>query len=124
MHMTIKRRSLIINKKIQLGIFLKWIICPVVSIYIFLAYFKITPFTLIISIIALILFCWRLLIISHRLAGPIYRLEKDLETIAEGNFHIRIKFRKDDELKSISEGINKILDEMEKRLLEKKENVK
>ncbi|MFH1479169.1 MAG: methyl-accepting chemotaxis protein [Candidatus Omnitrophota bacterium] len=112
---TKKRRKYLIDKKLQVGIFLKWLILPVVAIFIFLAYFKITPVTLIVSIIALILFSWRLLILSHRLAGPIYRLEKDLEAIAKGDFHMRIKFRKDDELKSISEGINKILDEIENK---------
>ncbi|MBU3982908.1 MAG: hypothetical protein KJ985_05400 [Proteobacteria bacterium] len=43
-------------------------------------------------------------------------MEKDLADIAKGNFSIRIKFRKKDELRSIADGINKILDEMEKRV--------
>ncbi|MFH1782233.1 MAG: methyl-accepting chemotaxis protein [Candidatus Omnitrophota bacterium] len=118
--MALKRKRYLINKELQIGIFLKWLIIPVIVIFIFLAYFKVTPITLVISIIALVLFSWRLLILSHRVAGPIYRLEKDLEAIAKGNFHMRIKFRKKDELRSISEGINKILDEMEIRLNEKK----
>ena len=111
-----KRRQYVINRRLQIGIFLKWIILPVFSMALFFYYFKISILTLSIALIALLIFSWRILIISHRLAGPIYRLEKDLEHIAKGNFSIRIKFRKKDELKSIAEGINKILDEMEKRV--------
>jgi methyl-accepting chemotaxis protein len=49
-------------------------------------------------------------------------LEKDLQDIAKGKFSLRIKFRKKDELKSIADGINKILDEIERRLGHKEVN--
>ena len=112
-----KRKNYLVNKKLQLGIFLKWSILPVILVSLFLYYFSWNRYVLIIGIVALILFSWRMLILSHRLAGPIYRLEKDLADIAKGNFSIRIKFRKKDELRSIADGINKILDEMEKRAI-------
>ena len=60
------------------------------------------------AVSAAVLF-WGVLI-SHRIAGPIYRLEKDLEKIAGGDFSLRIKIRKKDELGSIAAGINKVLD--------------
>jgi len=63
-------------------------------------------------VIAVALLLWGLLI-SHRIAGPIYRLEKELDKISKGDFSLRIKFRKKDELASIAEGINKILDKIE-----------
>ncbi|MFH1854579.1 MAG: HAMP domain-containing protein [Candidatus Omnitrophota bacterium] len=112
----IKRKRYIINKRLQLGLFLKWIVVPIAVISSGLYYFKGNVYALSLAVIAVLLCSWRMLILSHRLAGPIYRLEKDLEDIAKGNFSIRIKFRKKDELKSIAEGINRILDEMEKRL--------
>ena len=114
MHM--KRKNYLVNKRLQLGIFLKWIILLVILLSGVLYYFEWNVYISIIALIVLILFSWRMLILSHRLAGPIYRLEKDLADIAKGNFSIRIKFRKKDKLKSIADGINKILDEMEKRL--------
>ena len=49
------------------------------------------------------------IIVSHRLAGPIYRLEKDLDKIAEGDYGIRIHFRKKDRLDPLAEKINKVL---------------
>ncbi len=63
-------------------------------------------------VIAVALLLWGLLI-SHRIAGPIYRLEKELDKISKGDFSLRIKFRKKDELASIAEGINKVLDKIE-----------
>ncbi len=65
-------------------------------------------------IISILLLFWGL-IISHRIAGPVYRLEQDLEKIAKGDFSLRIKLRKKDELSSIAEGINKVLDKVEKK---------
>ncbi len=114
-----KRKRYLINRKLQIGLFLKWIILPLIAMSFILYYYKGQVFVLIACVVAIILLSWRLVILSHRLAGPIYRLEKDLEQIARGNFSMRIKFRKKDELKSIADGINKILDEMERRNLKK-----
>jgi len=116
-----KRKRYIINRRLQIGLFLKWIIIPVVVISASLYYFRGNIYIFILAIVAVLLFSWRILILSHRLAGPIYRLERDLKDIAKGNFSIRIKFRKKDELKSIAEGINSILDEIEKRIVHKQE---
>jgi methyl-accepting chemotaxis protein len=63
-------------------------------------------------VISILLLFWGL-VISHRIAGPVYRLEQDLKKIAEGDFSLRIKLRKKDELVSIAEGINKVLDKAE-----------
>lgn len=112
-----KRKRYLINKKLQIGLFLKWTLLPVIVVSAGLYYFQDNIYILVFALMALLLFSWRMLILSHRLAGPIYRLEKDLEDIAKGNFSLRIKFRKKDELKSIAEGINRILDEIEKRLI-------
>lgn len=48
--------------------------------------------------------------ISHRIAGPIYRLEKELKEIVNGDYSRRIQFRSDDEFHEIAESINKVLD--------------
>jgi methyl-accepting chemotaxis protein len=51
----------------------------------------------------------------HRIAGPIDRLEKELDKIAKGDFSLRLKIRRKDELHSIAEGINKVLDRIKER---------
>ncbi|MBI4040282.1 MAG: methyl-accepting chemotaxis protein [Deltaproteobacteria bacterium] len=54
-------------------------------------------------------------IISHRFAGPMFRLEKDLDQIIAGNHSVRIKFRKYDRLDNIAEKLNKVLDRLPPR---------
>ena len=50
--------------------------------------------------------------LTHRLAGPIYRIEKTLsEIIKTRNFKTQIRIRKDDDLQDLVEKINTILRE-------------
>ena len=53
-------------------------------------------------------------IISHRLAGPIFRLEKDLDKIIEGDHSIRIRFRSKDCLDSLANKLNQVLNRLPK----------
>ena len=43
---------------------------------------------------------------SHRISGPLYRVEKDLEEIASGNLTKRFNLRQTDELKKLAENLN------------------
>lgn len=65
-------------------------------------------------VIFMIMLLWAILL-SHRIAGPIYRLQQELERISKGDFSVRIKFRRKDEIGQIAEGINKVLDKIEGR---------
>ncbi len=111
-----RRRKYLVNKRLQFRLFFKWIIPPIILLFVALYYLESSPAVIVLGITVVFFVSWRMLILSHRLAGPIYRLEKDLQDIAKGNFSVRINFRKKDELKSIAEGINRILDEIEKRV--------
>ena len=54
------------------------------------------------------------IILSHRFAGPMERLEKELKKITEhGDYKHRIRLRKHDDMKPIAEAINKLLDKIE-----------
>jgi len=53
--------------------------------------------------------------LSHRIAGPIYRLKKSLKEVAEGNYGLRIRLRKTDELKDVAEAINKVVELLDKK---------
>ena len=55
------------------------------------------------------------MVLSHRLAGPIDRLNKELFEIAEGDYRKRIELRKEDVLKGVADNINRLLDKLEKR---------
>jgi methyl-accepting chemotaxis protein len=49
--------------------------------------------------------------ISHKIAGPLYRLKKSLSLITEGNLNIKINLRKWDDLKDLAEHINMLVEE-------------
>jgi len=49
------------------------------------------------------------LIISHRIAGPLYRLEKDIAEVNNGNLSMEIRVRKDDELQDLAKSLNQML---------------
>jgi|GEM_PF-1859027 methyl-accepting chemotaxis protein len=58
------------------------------------------------------------MILSHRIAGPLYRLEKTLLSIGEGDLSQRIRLRKHDELKDFGSRLNQTLDRLEGYLRE------
>jgi len=47
--------------------------------------------------------------LSHRIAGPIFRLEKELDRVISGEQKTPLVLRKKDELKPLTEKINKII---------------
>ncbi len=49
---------------------------------------------------------------SHKIAGPIYRIEKFLGSMADGNLSIPLTLRRNDELMSLASGVNKVIDSM------------
>lgn len=50
--------------------------------------------------------------LSHKIAGPIYRIERFLGDMAKGNFSTRLTLRKGDELISIADQINVLIDSL------------
>lgn len=49
------------------------------------------------------------LFFSHFIAGPIYRFEKTLEQMREGNLNIHVRLRKNDELQEVADTFNQAL---------------
>jgi len=52
------------------------------------------------------------IILSHRIAGPIYRMEKYMTSIAQGDFSQRIVLRRNDELIKLADAINTMVDSL------------
>jgi hypothetical protein len=49
------------------------------------------------------------IVLTHRIAGPLYRLEKTLDAFMEGQDVGDIRLRKNDELKGLAERINELM---------------
>ncbi len=63
------------------------------------------------------LVCVLAIVLSHRIAGPIFRIKKTLDEAVKGDYSKRLYLRKTDELKDVAESINNLME-----LLEKKKN--
>ncbi|MDD5165857.1 MAG: methyl-accepting chemotaxis protein [Candidatus Omnitrophica bacterium] len=46
---------------------------------------------------------------SHKIAGPLYRMEQDVKEIAAGNLKVRINLRHGDELKDMAESLEEMV---------------
>lgn len=56
-----------------------------------------------IAVVCAVAACWRMtMIISNRLAGPLYRFEQDIAKIAEGDLTLRTRVRQKDEFQSLA----------------------
>ena len=62
------------------------------------------------------LLAWGTIYLSHRIAGPIYRVHRSLEEIGRGNLQIRIFLRKYDEAQFLSAGFNEALEKLDASL--------
>jgi methyl-accepting chemotaxis protein len=60
----------------------------------------------------IILFGVLSIFVSHKIAGPLYRLKKSLSLITQGNLNVKIKLRKGDDLNDLAEHVNILVDEL------------
>ncbi len=79
--------------------------------------FFLTSFIVIVLIAALAIALAAMLVfilLSHRIAGPAFHVQKSLREVARGNLTYQIKLRKKDELRDLAEDVNlavRILDQ-------------
>lgn len=57
------------------------------------------------------------LFVSHKLAGPMFRFEKELEEIGKGDLTKKISLRKKDQLKDMGESLNKMIEGLHEKVL-------
>lgn len=65
----------------------------------------ITPLVVLISIL-----------LSHRVAGPLYRIERFLRSVAKGDFSMKLHLRKNDELQDLAGSINEMTEDLKNRV--------
>ncbi len=80
---------------------------PIISSF----FYKIAIYVLFVIIISAIL--------SHKMAGPVYRFEQTCKAIAKGDFSQRVHLRKGDRLQELQEEFNKMMDVVEDRIKNK-----
>ena len=78
-------------------------------------FYKIAIYILFVIIISAIL--------SHKMAGPIYRFEQTFRQVAKGDFSQRVRLRKGDQFKEMQDEFNKMMDRVQAEV-EKNKNIK
>ncbi|BHH84235.1 HAMP domain-containing protein [Desulforhopalus sp. 52FAK] len=68
--------------------------------------------TLIVGLIVIVV----TLFISHKIAGPMFRFEKDLEEISQGNLQKHIQTRQGDQFGSVAENLNNMVGNLNEKL--------
>jgi len=58
---------------------------------------------------------------SHRIAGPIFKLNQSMQQIINGNYNIRIKFRKKDFFQDIAGSFNVMTESIQKKFEQNRE---
>ena len=54
--------------------------------------------------------------LSHRVAGPLFRIERFIRSVARGDLSSRLQLRKNDELKDVAGAINDMTDDLKNRV--------
>lgn len=63
------------------------------------------------------------LLISHKIAGPLYRFRKEIELIGNGDLRSEFKIRKDDQIKNLADVINKVKMKLKNIISKDKDNI-
>ncbi len=74
-------------------------------------------------ILALVVIFIASIFISHRIAGPLVRIEKSISEIGDGNLSLTVKLRKTDELQDLAQTINNMTALLKEKLKAPKEKV-
>jgi len=61
--------------------------------------------------------------ITHRIAGPLFRINKELDKLIEGNLDVNFTLRKKDELKPLSSRLQTLIDKIKSNRQRLKESV-
>jgi methyl-accepting chemotaxis protein len=56
------------------------------------------------------------ILLSHRIAGPLYRFEKSLKDLASGDLTRRVNLRKTDQLAELNKGLNVLIESMDGKI--------
>jgi methyl-accepting chemotaxis protein len=77
---------------------------------------SVTQIMVVFLVLFLVLAAILSLFASHSIAGPIYRFEKTLQAIAEGDLTLRVGLRKTDEFKHIADTLNQMVGDLRTNL--------
>lgn len=72
--------------------------------------------TVIVAMLVAIVAAARMVFLSHRIAGPLYRLEKTAAAIGNGDLSLQIRLRNGDELKALAKSMDGMVGDLHARV--------
>ena len=69
---------------------------------------SVKPLIIIMPIVFVVL-AVMVIFISHRIAGPLYRLKQFMEKIENGDYSVTLKFRKNDAIHDVADSFNRMV---------------
>lgn len=81
------------------------------------------PGVIIAELISIFVVAFICIFVTHTIAGPVYRMEKVVRNIGEGDLTHFIKLRPKDELKDLADSMNEMTMGLRNKIIEFKENV-
>ena len=128
-----RRNRIVINSQFQYQYALLAAIATVLLVNLFVIVYALLPDSqgfplstdhtlLIAGLEVLLIACvwWGSLVSSHKIAGPVYVIVREMEKLAEGDLTARVHLRKKDMFKIEAVAINQCIEELQEHLLEVK----
>jgi methyl-accepting chemotaxis protein len=69
---------------------------------------SVRPLTIILPVVFVVL-AVMVVFISHRIAGPLYRLKQYMEKIENGDYSVTLKFRQNDAIHDVADSFNRMV---------------
>lgn len=63
------------------------------------------------------------LLVSHKIAGPLFRLEKELQDIGAGNLRTKMSLRKKDQMEEVADGLNRMVQSLHGRVVKIRDGI-
>ncbi|MHC4471243.1 MAG: hypothetical protein ACYTDY_01760 [Planctomycetota bacterium] len=130
-----RRKTVVVDGRLQLGLSLRILLCLACYLLLFCGFALLQPFLFLLSDRAsggaalaasreieafysimlgpllLTFACMALhcILLSHRIAGPAYRLERTCEAIEKGNLDVYVTLRQGDHLRRLADGTNRMI---------------
>ena len=60
------------------------------------------------------------IVLSHKIAGPVFRLQKVARDVSQGDLTTSVNLRRDDELQNLSSAFNSVIDNMQRLVIQDK----
>ncbi|HTP57424.1 MAG TPA: hypothetical protein VMM82_00815, partial [Spirochaetia bacterium] len=71
------------------------------------------PSILINDLVIMVLLIVAGIFLTHRVAGPVFRVQSDIDKVLAGEKNVRVKFRRSDAFPELAEKVNKLIERID-----------